>query len=65
LVEAQKQFKTQLKESRAFMDKKIISEGQRLCELTMNSIKADLAKVEKAISQIIKEHEHLCIYSKS
>ena len=47
------------------MDKKIISEGQRLCELTMNSIKADLAKVEKAISQIIKEHEHLCIYSKS
>ena len=60
LVDAQKQFKTQLAESKAFMANKIISEGQRLCERTMNSIKADLAKVEKAISQIIKEDEHLC-----
>lgn len=59
LVEAQKQFKTQLAESKAFMDKRIISEGQRLCERTMNSLKADLAKVEKAISQIIKEDDHL------
>ena len=38
LVEAQKQFKTQLSESKAFMDKTIISEGQRLCERTMKSI---------------------------
>ena len=59
LVEAQKQFKTQLAESKAFMDKRIISEGQRLCERTMNSMKADLAKVERAIAQIIKEDEHL------
>lgn len=59
LVDAQKQFKTQLSESKAFMAKSIISEGQRMCERTMNSIKADLAKVEKAISQIIKDDEHL------
>jgi transposase len=59
LVEAQKQFKTQFAESKAFMAKAIISEGQRLCERTMNAMKADLAKVEKAISQIIKEDERL------
>jgi transposase len=59
LVEAQKQFKTQLSESKAFMDKTIISEGQRLCERTMKSIKADLSKVEKAIAQIIKEDKRL------
>ena len=59
LVEAQKQLKTQLGESKAFINKRIISEGQRLCERTMNSIKADLAKVEKAIAQIIKEDDHL------
>jgi transposase len=59
LVEAQKQFKTQLTESKAFMDKRIISEGQRLCERTMNSIKADLIKVERAIAQIIKDDGHL------
>lgn len=59
LVEAQKQFKTQLSESKAFMNKRIISEGQRLCERTMNSIKADLIKVERAIAQIIKDDGHL------
>jgi transposase len=59
LVEAQKQFKTQLAESKAFMDKRIISEGQRLCERTMNSMKADQIKAERAIAQIIKDDEHL------
>lgn len=59
LVESQKQFKIQLAESKAFMAKAIISESQRLCDRTMNAMKADLAKVEKAISQIIKEDEHL------
>jgi transposase len=59
LVEAQKQLKTQLLESKAFIDKKIITEAQRLCERTMNSLKADLAKIEKAISRIIREDENL------
>jgi transposase len=46
-------------ESKAFIDKKIITEAQRLCERTMNSLKADLAKIEKAISRIIREDENL------
>jgi transposase len=59
LVEAQKQFKTQLSESKVFMAKTIVSEAQRLCERTLNSLKADLAKVEKAINQLIKADEQL------
>ena len=59
LVATQKELKTQLKESKAFISKGIVSQAQKLCERTMNSLKVDLAKVEKAIEQIIKEDEHL------
>lgn len=59
LVETQKQFKTQFFESKAFIDKKIIAEAQRLCERTMNSLAADLTKVEKAIQSLIKEDQQL------
>lgn len=59
LVETQKQFNTQFGESKAFIAKGIISQAQKLCERTLNSLKADLAKVEKAIEQIIKEDERL------
>ena len=59
LMETQKQLKTQFNESKGFISKAIISHTQKLCERTLNSLKVDLAKVEKAIEQIIKEDEQL------
>lgn len=59
LVETQKQLKTHFFESKAFIDKKIIAEAHRLCERTMNSLAADLAKIEKAIQGLIKEDQQL------
>lgn len=59
LVSMHKELDTQFKESKSFMGKAVISEAQRLCERTLKSLKTDLAKVEKAINQLIKDDEQL------
>lgn len=59
LVSMHKELDTQFKESKSFMGKAVISEAQRLCERTLKSLKTDLAKVEKAINQLIKADEQL------
>lgn len=59
LVSMHKELDTQFKESKSFIGKTVISEAHRLCERTLHSLKADLAKVEKAINQLIKEDEQL------
>jgi len=52
LIKAKKMLKTPLKEHAAFMKKKTVQQTG-LCDKTLKGIEADLAKAEKAISEII------------
>lgn len=59
LIEAGKQLKTPLKESRSFLSKKIANQNEQLCQRTLKSIEAHLEKVEKAIDEIIASDAEL------
>lgn len=53
LLEAQKLLSVPLKEKTAFVKKSIVSQNVKVCSKTLNSIKADLEKVTKAIEEVI------------
>lgn len=59
LLEAQKLLKTPLKESRSFVKKSLSDQSSKICSNTLNSIKKDLQKAEKAIRTIIESDQEL------
>ena len=59
LLEAQKQLKAPLKESNSFVCKSIANQSQKICQRTLNSLKVDLEKVEKAIDELIESDTEL------
>jgi transposase len=59
LLEAQTQLKTPLKESNDFVSKSIVNQSQKLCQRTLNSIQADLKKIENTIKEVIDTDEQL------
>jgi len=59
LLDAQKQLKIPLKESNGFVSKVIASQSQKICQRTLNSIQADLKKVENAIKELIDTDNEL------
>jgi transposase len=59
LLDAQKRIKTAVKESKGFVSKSISSKNEKLCQSTLNAIKSDLEKVEKAIDQLIESDKEL------
>lgn len=59
LLTAQKLLKVPLKESATFAKKGIVSQMDQACSRTLNSIKADLEKVEKAINNIVEKDPEL------
>jgi transposase len=59
LLDAQKQLKTPLKESNGFICKNIANQSEKICQRTLNSLKADLEKVERAIDELIESDREL------
>jgi transposase len=59
LIEAQKSLKTALKETGAFIDKKLAKQNDKLCSKTLAAIEDDLKKVEKAIDTVIDTDQEL------
>ena len=59
MLQAQKLLKIPLKESKALVSKSIVSQGQKICQRTLNSIAADLKKVDNAINELIASDEEL------
>ncbi|HCN83495.1 MAG TPA: IS110 family transposase [Sphingobacteriaceae bacterium] len=59
LIEAQKALKTPLRETGDFIPKNMAKQNSQLCSKTLHAIETDLAKVEKAISEIIAADQEL------
>lgn len=59
LLEAQKLLRTPLKETNGFVKRSIANQNILICSRTLNSIKADLEKVDKVIKEIIASDEEL------
>lgn len=59
LLGSQKLLKTPLKEQDAFVKKRLANQSKKLCMRTLNSIEADLKKVEKAIDEVIASDAEL------
>lgn len=59
LLNVKKQLKTPLKESRAFVNKSTLNQTIHMCQLTLNSIEADLKKIENAIDELIQSDAEL------
>lgn len=59
LINAKKQLTTPLKELASFIKKSSINKQLKICQRTLNSLEADIEKVDKAISILIKEDQEL------
>jgi transposase len=59
LIEAQKSLKTPLKETGAFINKKLAKQNDKLCSKTLTAIETDLEKVDKAIDAVIAADQEL------
>lgn len=59
LLVAQKQLKTPLKEGKGFVSKSVANQAEKICQRTLNSIEADLKKVNDAIDELITCDEEL------
>ena len=59
LIGARKQLSIPLKEQEGFVKKALNNLEKNLCQRTLNSLQADLGKVDKQIEKIIKEDGHL------
>lgn len=59
LIAAKKILKTPLRENNGFVKKSIALQQEKLCEKTLNSIEADLVKVEKQMEEVIENDAEL------
>lgn len=59
LISAKKQLSVPLKEQEHFVKKSLCNLERNICQRTLNSLAADLQKVDKQIEQLIKEDEQL------
>ena len=59
LISARKMLKTAIKENNGFIKKNIATQQEKFCTRTLNSITADLDKVENQMQQIIEMDEEL------
>ena len=59
LITARKMLSTAIKENNGFIKKKIATQQEKFCARTLNSIAADLEKVENQMQQIIENDEEL------
>jgi transposase len=59
LINAKKMLQTPLKEQDGFVKRSTANQFKKICQRSLNSLEADLAKVEKAINELINEDESL------
>lgn len=59
LITARKMLKTAVNENKEFVKKSIASQQEKLCARTLNSIEADLEKVEDQMEEFIENDEEL------
>lgn len=59
LIGAKKQLSVPLKEQEGFVHENLINLEKRICKRTLNSLQADLGKVDKQIEGLIKGDENL------
>lgn len=59
LIGAKKQLSIPLKEQEGFVKKSLGNLEKQICRRTLDSLRADLEKVDKHIGEIIKEDDHL------
>ena len=59
LIGAKKQLSTPLKEQTLFVKKSLNNLEKQICQRTLNSLEADLKKVDKQIEKIIQQDKHL------
>jgi transposase len=59
LIGAKKQLSVPLKEQEGFVNKALNNLEKKICQRTLNSLQADLGKVDKQIEKTIKEDRHL------
>lgn len=59
LISAKKQLSVPIKEQESFVNKSLTNLEKKICQRTLNSLEADLGKVDKQIAQLIKEDERL------
>lgn len=59
LIQAKKILTTPIKENRGFIDKKITSANEKLCNKTLVAIQADLLRTEEAIDSLISQDPEL------
>lgn len=60
LVKAKKALSTAHAEASAFTSRQVVSSYSKSCEASIRAIKADIDRVEKQISQLIRADEKLC-----
>jgi transposase len=59
LISARKMLSTAIKENNGFVKKRIAAQQEKFCTRTLNSIAADLEKVDNQMQQIIENDEEL------
>ena len=59
LISARKMLKTAVNENNGFVKKSIASQQEKLCVRTLNSIDADVEKVEQQVEEVINNDEEL------
>ena len=59
LITMKKMLTTPLKELKGFVEKSSVTQSKKLCQRSLNSIEADIGKVEKNISEIIRKDQEL------
>lgn len=59
LIDAYKMLKTPLKEYGVFIKRSVSNQNVKLCQSTLNSVKSDIEKVDKAIEELIENDVEL------
>ncbi|BAU52399.1 IS110 family transposase [Mucilaginibacter gotjawali] len=59
LIDAKKMLQTPLKETGAFVNKRIAKQNESVCAKTLNAIEADLKKADQLMDKIIRSDEEL------
>jgi transposase len=59
LISAKKLLSVPLKEQENFVKKSLNNSEKKICQRTLNSVKADLQRVDNKIEELIREDEHL------
>ncbi len=59
LIIMKKMLTTPLKELKGFVENSSVTQSKKLCQRSLNSIEADIGKVEKNISEIIRKDQEL------